>query len=69
MKKLFFAFMAAGLMLSAASCNKCGYCKYSSGSNSSSVCQSGTLIPGVTSEYKQAQSDCKANGGSWEVTN
>jgi len=69
MKKIFFALMAAGLMISATSCNKCGYCRYSSGSNSSSVCQTTSLIPGVTSEYKQAQSDCKANGGDWIVTN
>jgi hypothetical protein len=70
MKKLLFALMAGGILFSAASCHKCGYCRYGgSNGNSSSVCQSSSPIPGITSDYKEAQSNCSAQGGTWVVTN
>ena len=70
MKKLFYTIVACSLLISATSCHKCGYCKYSNGQgNSSSVCQTSSLIPGVTSEYNQAKSDCAANSGTWVTTN
>ena len=70
MKKLFFALMATGLLFSATSCHKCGYCRYSgNGGNSSSTCQSSSLVPGITSSYDQAKSDCAAQGGAWVTTN
>lgn len=69
MKKLFYSIVACGLLLSATSCHKCGYCKYANnGGNSSSTCQSSTLIPGITSEYDQAKADCQAQSGTWVVT-
>ena len=69
MKKLFYSIVACGLLLSATSCHKCGYCNYGGGQgNGSSVCQSSSLIPGVTSEYDQAKSNCQAQSGTWVVT-
>lgn len=69
MKKLFFAFMTIGVLASATSCKKCGYCRYPNGSVDSSVCQGGTVIPGVPSEYDQAKSNCTGpSQGTWVVT-
>jgi len=69
MKKLFFALMATGMLISATSCHKCGYCKFpNNGGNGSSVCQSSSVIPGVPSEYDTEKSDCAASNGTWVVT-
>lgn len=69
MKKILFAFMAVGLMASASSCNKCGYCNYPGGqSNTSAICQNGTLGPLGGDGYKEAKANCSANGGSWVIT-
>jgi hypothetical protein len=68
MKKLLFALMAVGLMASASSCKKCGYCQYGGGQgNSSAVCRNNTF-PGVGDSYKEAEADCQAQGGQWVVT-
>lgn len=69
MKKLFFALMACGLLVSANSCKKCGYCQYSNGQgNSSAVCRNNTILAAVVDDYKQAEADCSAQGGTWVVT-
>mgnify|MGYP003351989870 CR=1 FL=1 len=69
MKKLLFAFMAIALIGSASSCKKCGYCKYNNGqSNSSAVCKNSTLAAVGADEYQQAEADCQAQGGSWQLT-
>ena len=69
MKKLLFAFMTVGLIASASSCKKCGYCAYGgSQGNGSAVCQSSSIVPGITSDYKEAQANCSAQGGTWVIT-
>ncbi len=69
MKKILFAFVAVGLMASATSCNKCGYCQYPGGQgNGGAVCQSGTLGPLGADGYKEAKADCAADGGVWVIT-
>lgn len=70
MKKILFAFMAVGLLFSASSCKKCGYCKDQygqAGNNSSSVCKNNTF-GGLLDEYEQAESQCAADQGTWVVT-
>ena len=70
MKKLFYTVVACSLLISATSCHKCGYCKLPNGQgNTSSTCQSSTLIPGITSSYDQAKADCAAQSGTWVTTN
>jgi len=68
MKKLFFALMACGLLVTANSCKKCGYCRDSSGNNGSAVCRNNTLAPLGVDDYKQAEADCQAANGTWVVT-
>lgn len=69
MKKLLLAFMTLGLIISASSCKKCGYCQYGGGNgNGSAVCQSSSVVPGITSDYNQAKADCSAQGGVWVLT-
>ena len=68
MKKVFFGLMASALILSASSCNKCGYCQYAGGSKSSATCQSTTTSALGLDPYKQAEADCKTNtGATWVV--
>ena len=79
MKKLLLAFMAIATVVSASSCNKCGYCdnshKPTNGGyvepNGSAVCQSSTPNP-ISSldgeSYKQVKADCSAQGGTWVIT-
>ena len=69
MKKILVALMAVGLMASASSCKKCGYCQYpGSQGNGSAVCQSGTLSPLGLDGYKEAKATCSSNGGTWVIT-
>ena len=77
MKKLLFAFMAIATVVSASSCNKCGYCdnsnKPTSGGypqqNGSAVCQTSNPIEALDgNSYKQEKADCSADGGVWVVT-
>lgn len=67
MKKILFALMAVGLMASASSCKKCGYCEYPGGATDPSVCKDNSLGPisGSYDGYAEAQSECDRNGGSW----
>ena len=66
MKKLFFAVAAIAVMSSVTSCKKCGYCKYQDGSNSSAVCNNATLNAFGLDEYKEAQTQCSADNGTWQ---
>ena len=69
MKKVFFALMAAGLLFTASSCKKCGYCQYGNGQgNSSAVCKQNGIFAAVADDYKQAEANCQANGGVWVLT-
>lgn len=70
MKKILFAFMAAGLIVSASSCKKCGYCDLGNGNTESTVCKDNSLGPVSSSfdGYDQAKGDCERRGGTWVVT-
>lgn len=69
MKKLLFALMAVGLMASASSCKKCGYCDYpGTQSNGSAVCKNSTLGALGGDGYKEAEANCQSQGGSWVLT-
>ena len=69
MKKLLLAFMTLGLIISASSCKKCGYCQYGGGNgNGSAVCQNSTLAAVGADDYNQAKADCSAQGGVWVLT-
>lgn len=67
MKKILFAFLTVGLLFSASSCKKCGYCEYPNGSTDASVCKDNSLGPisGSLDGYEEAQSECDRNGGKW----
>ncbi len=68
MKRILFALMAVSMLATATSCKKCGYCKYSNGQgNSSSVCKENGF-GGLLDEYKEAESQCQADNGTWVVT-
>ena len=71
MKKIFFAFLAIGLLSGATSCKKCGHCQYSAahgGGTSSATCKQSGLYAGLTGDpYQQAQADCVAAGDTWVV--
>ena len=68
--------MAIATVVSASSCNKCGYCDNSNNpsngypqDNGSAVCQSSNPIASLDGEsYKQVKADCSAQGGVWVVT-
>jgi uncharacterized ferredoxin-like protein len=59
MKKLFLAVVALGLLVSAQSCKKCGYCGSSS---STEFCEKDNKTL-----YDLAKSTCESNGGTWTV--
>ncbi|HLP19005.1 MAG TPA: hypothetical protein VK174_01815 [Chitinophagales bacterium] len=67
MKKILFALMAVGLMASASSCKKCGYCKYANGSTDAAVCKNTTASALGVDGYKEAETNCEAAGGTWIV--
>ena len=67
MKKLLFAFMTIGLIASASSCKKCGYCRDSNGNSGSAVCKGGTLGALGADGYKEAETNCHAQGGTWVI--
>ena len=67
MKKLLFALMAISLMATASSCKKCGYCRYPNGSTDSAVCKGGTLGALQVDGYKEAETNCGAQNGTWVV--
>ena len=67
MKKLLFALMAVGLLLSANSCKKCGYCRDANGTTGSAVCKNSTESALGISSYKEAETNCHAGGGTWVV--
>lgn len=68
MKKLFYAFAALALLVSASSCKKCGYCKYPAGYNSDSVCNQTGVLASVDNSYDEAKSQCSADQGTWVTT-
>lgn len=65
MKKLLLVVATLSFMAAAQSCKKCGHCQYPNGSNSSAVCNNSTLKMIGVDEYKEAQANCKADGGVW----
>lgn len=67
MKKLFFAALCTGMLMSFNSCKKCGYCKYPSGATDAAVCRNSTLNALGIDEYKEAETNCQAAGGTWIV--
>jgi hypothetical protein len=67
MKKLFFALMAVGLLASATSCKKCGYCRYSNQSTSDVTCKNSTASALGVDGYKEAETTCHSQGGTWVV--
>ncbi len=67
MTKFFFALMACSLLFTANSCKKCGYCRDANGNNGSAVCKNSTLGALGMDEYKEAETNCHANGGTWIV--
>jgi hypothetical protein len=71
MKKLLFALMTVGLLASASSCKKCGYCHYANGSNDDAVCSGGSdpLSNSLNgNDYKEVQANCQAHSGTWVKT-
>lgn len=66
MKKLFFAVLCAGMLMSFNSCKKCGYCKYAT-YNDDAVCRNTTLGALGVDGYKEAETNCEAAGGTWIV--
>ncbi len=67
MKKLLFALMAISLMATASSCKKCGYCRDINGNPGSAVCKGGTFGPLEGDNYKESETNCRAQGGTWIV--
>jgi hypothetical protein len=73
MKKLLFALMAVGLMASASSCKKCGYCKNEGGipgNNGEAVCGGGSAFENAIdgNAYKEGKAQCGADNGIWVDT-
>jgi hypothetical protein len=68
MKKILYLLLVVGAMSSASSCKKCGYCQYpNGGGNSEAVCKDNSL-GGLLDNYKEAQAQCDADGGTWVNT-
>lgn len=70
MKKILYVLLAVGALSTASSCKKCGYCKASAangGGNGEAVCKDNSL-GGLLDNYKEAQAQCDADGGTWVVT-
>lgn len=65
MKTLLLVFSSAILLSSLPSCKQCGYCKDSSGYNSSAVCKEASVLGSLGNNYDEAKANCQAAGGSW----
>jgi hypothetical protein len=67
MKRILFALMAISMLATANSCKKCGYCRYSNGSTDAAVCRNTTATALGVDGYKEAETNCQANQGTWVV--
>jgi hypothetical protein len=66
MKKLFFG-LACLTLVTVSSCKKCGYCDLPGGQvNGSAYCKGTQPFSG--NDYREAQANCQADGGTWVLT-
>lgn len=65
MKKLLFLFSSVILLSSLPSCKQCGYCRDSSGYNSSAVCKEASVLGSLGNNYDEAKANCQAGNGTW----